>query len=267
MDGNLWAGSDLIKDDPNPCNANGKLFKEFLRRHPHLKVVNSLELCDGLITRKRTTKKRTETAVLDFFVVCEHVLQFVDRMVVDEEKQYVLSNYSSSKSIFSKKDSDHNTLVLYLSLSLPVFENERKEIFNFKNGDCQEAFFQLTEHSSALSKCFENDENIQEQSNKWLKKLNGFFQQSFRKIRMTKKQKPTKISILFDKKCALKGKIKQLGEDDALTKELGEIEVEIANEVAHENRNKVVDTFKELSDTDGTTNVNGMWVSKRKLFP
>ena len=52
MDGNLWAGSDVIKDDPNPCNANGKLFKEFLKRHPHLKVVNSLDLCEGLITRQ-----------------------------------------------------------------------------------------------------------------------------------------------------------------------------------------------------------------------
>ena len=70
MDGNLWAGSDVIKDDPNPCNANGKLFKEFLKRHPHLKVVNSLDLCEGLITRQRTTKKKTETAVLDFFIVC-----------------------------------------------------------------------------------------------------------------------------------------------------------------------------------------------------
>ena len=68
------------------------------------------------------------------------MLQFVDRMVIDEEKQHVLSNYSSSRGIVSKKDSDHNTLVLYLSLVLPVFHEERKEMLNFKNGDCQEVF-------------------------------------------------------------------------------------------------------------------------------
>ena len=220
MDGNLWAGSDLIKHDPNPCNANGKMFKAFLSKHPHLKVVNSLELCEGLITRKRTTKKRTETAVLDFFVVCQQVLQFVERMVVDEDKRYVLSNYSSSKGIFCKTDSDHNTLVLYLSLSLPVFENERKELFNFKNEACQQSFTELTENSSALSKCFMNDDNIHTQANKWMKKLNGFFQQSFRKIRMTKKQKPTKISTMFDKKSALKEKMKRVGNDDDLKKSL-----------------------------------------------
>ena len=156
---------------------------------------------------------------------------------------------------------------MYLSLSLPVFENERKEIFNFKNGDCQEAFFELIENSSALSKCFENDENIQEQSNKWLKKLNGFFQQSFRKIRMTKKQKPTKISTMFGKKSALKEKMKRVGNDDDLKKELDDLEVEIGNEIANDNRNKVMNTFQALSDTDVTTNVNGMWGLKRKIFP
>ena len=234
MDGNLWAGSSLIKDDPNPCNANGKLFKEFLNKHPHLKVVNSLELCEGLITRKRTTKRRTETAVLDFFVVCEQVLQFVERMVVDEEKRYVLSNYSSSEGIMRKTDSDHNTLVLYLSLNLPVFENERREIFNFKNNDCQQTFFDLTENSTTLSQCFINDDNIQDQSNRWIKKLNGLFQQSFKKIRMTKKQKPTKLSNMFDKKCALKEKMMRIGtdDDDTLKKELDEIEFEVTNEIA-----------------------------------
>ena len=36
---------------------------------------------------------------------------------------------------------------------------------------------------------------------------------------------------------------------------------------AVENRNKVVNNFKSLSDTDGTLNTNGMWKLKKKLFP
>ena len=84
---------------------------------------------------------------------------------------------------------------------------------------------------------------------------------------MTKKQKPTKLSIMFDKKCAIKEKMKRVGTNDALNKELEEIEVEIASEIANENRNKVIETFKVLSETDGTINVNGMWGLKRKIFP
>ena len=53
MDGNLHGGQELIKDDPNPQNQNGKLFMELLQRNPGLVVVNSESICEGLITRQR----------------------------------------------------------------------------------------------------------------------------------------------------------------------------------------------------------------------
>ena len=267
MDGNLWGGPEIIKNDPNPCNENGKLFKKFLHKHPHLKVVNSLDLCEGVITRKRITKKRTEMSVLDFFVVCEQVLQFVNKMVVDEAKQYGLSNYFYSNGVSHKKDSDHNALILYLELRVPVLEHERKEMFNFKNLESQKTFLNLTNNTTALSKCFETDDNVEKQSKKWFKHLNSFFQQSFRKIRITKQQKPTKLSILFDRKCSLQQKLKKQVQNNDIIEELDNVEKEIAKEVANENREKVISTFKLLSNTDGTTNVNGMWGLKRKIFP
>ena len=53
MDGNLHAGSNILKNDPNIQNQNGKLFGQFLDRNPNLIVVNTLEICEGIITRKR----------------------------------------------------------------------------------------------------------------------------------------------------------------------------------------------------------------------
>ena len=47
MDGNLWAGNQIINGDPNQQNQNGKLFKEFLRNNPNLTVVNALPICQG----------------------------------------------------------------------------------------------------------------------------------------------------------------------------------------------------------------------------
>ena len=58
MDGNLWAGPHIIPGDPNPRNKNGELFNQFLKRHPHLTVVNSLDICHGLITRRRNTTQK-----------------------------------------------------------------------------------------------------------------------------------------------------------------------------------------------------------------
>ena len=94
-------------------------------------------------------------------------------MVVDEVKQYGLSNYFYRNGISHKKDSDHNTLILYLKIRLPVPVNERKEVFNFKNLDCQETFFKLTNNTTTLSECFETDENVENQSKKWFKHLNS----------------------------------------------------------------------------------------------
>ena len=73
FDENLWAGKDIVPGDPSnprPQNRNGKLFQEFLSRNSHLTVVNSLSICDGLITRRRQKDDILEESVLDFFVVC-----------------------------------------------------------------------------------------------------------------------------------------------------------------------------------------------------
>ena len=130
MDGNLWAGRTIIKDDPHNCNQNGKLFQEFLVKHPHLKVVNSLDICEGVVTRNRKTTKRLEESVLDFFVICDKISRFASKMVVDEGKRFVLSRYGKKQGNYIKKDSDHNTLILYMDISLFLKKPDRIELFN-----------------------------------------------------------------------------------------------------------------------------------------
>ena len=52
MDGNLHAGPNVVKNDPNSQNNNGKLFMK-LERNPNLFVANNHNICQGGITRKR----------------------------------------------------------------------------------------------------------------------------------------------------------------------------------------------------------------------
>ena len=87
FDGNLWAGNKIIPNDPRMQNKNGKLFELFLKRNSHLTVVNSLDLCQGLITRRRYRNNKSEESVVDFFVVCNLVLPHITQMVMDEEKK------------------------------------------------------------------------------------------------------------------------------------------------------------------------------------
>ena len=99
FDGNLWAGSSIIPGDPKTQNRNGKMFQDFFNRHPQLSVVNSLSLCEGLITRSRLRDGQLEESVLDFFVVCSKILPFVSKMVIDERKEHILTNYRNAKTI------------------------------------------------------------------------------------------------------------------------------------------------------------------------
>ena len=151
MDGNLHAGPDLLKYDPNQQNKNGKMFLEFLERNPSLTVVNSLDICKGLITRSRDVKHgsgvKTEKAVLDFFCVNERMLPFISKMFIDEEREYTLSNFAQLKENRRVIESDHNPLILDLEIEFCKRKPQRIEMFNLKNKACQEAFKVETENN------------------------------------------------------------------------------------------------------------------------
>ena len=75
MDGNLHVGDKVVKNDPNQTNQNGRLFLRFLDALPHLTVVNGMDRCNNVITRRRHFVIRREESVLDFFELKQLQLQ------------------------------------------------------------------------------------------------------------------------------------------------------------------------------------------------
>ena len=94
MDGNVHGGPELVKNDPNSQNINGKLFEQFLTRNSSLIVANNTNMCQGKITRIRNLKNKTENAILDFLIINEKMLPFLKKMVIDEDRNFCLSNYA-----------------------------------------------------------------------------------------------------------------------------------------------------------------------------
>ena len=78
------------------------------------------------------TKQTVEESVPDVFVVCDKVMQYVTKMVVDEEKQFVLTNYNQVKGEIVVKGSNHNTLLLHMEIAYTTFKPKRVEVFNFE---------------------------------------------------------------------------------------------------------------------------------------
>ena len=189
MDGNLHAGSSVVKNDPNKQNNNGRLFCEFLERHSELIVVNALDICEGLITRKRVLSSRTEEAVLDFYIINEKMMPFLKKMEVDETKKYNLLNLAQCKKNSRITETDHNGLLLDMDLNVEKKKPERVEVFDFKNKACQEAFLEETDKNQELVDCFEGDEQpLVSQAAKWKKSFDNILHKCFRKIRITKRK-------------------------------------------------------------------------------
>ena len=264
FDGNLWAGKDIVPGDPRPQNRNGKLFQEFLEKNPHLSVVNALPECEGLITRSRMKNVVKEKSILDFFVVCDRVLPFIKKMVIDEEKRYILTNYQNVKRGGEAVDSDHFTQYMDLDLQFESEKPQREEIYNFKEREAQLKFMKLTSETKEFSKCFADETPLLQQVEKWREKLENVCKKSFSKIRIRKKSiKPLKetISKLIDERNKLS---KNEGENVEKISELNHI---IADEEAKENREMIMANFKNLSENPENINLQQMWKLCKKMWP
>ena len=272
MDGNLHGGQDILIKDPNTQNQNGKLFNEFLKRNPTLIVVNALDICEGLVTRKRKLESRTEIAVLDFFIINEKLRPLVTKMKIDENKEFGLVNIAQVKKNKRIIETDHNALILDLDLKVINNKAKREEIYNLKNKACQEAFYEETEKNKELLNCFENDLPFEKQCQKWKQIFDNIIKKCFRKIRIKPKKIETENEKLLIERLELKRQAKVSNIDDVVKQNLEEkiekIENDIGEHVGKENYMAIAETIKEL----GYDNVNGtgrrkVWKILKKKFP
>ena len=76
-------------------------------------------------------------------------------MIIDEKREFCMSNFAQLKKNKRVTESDHNGLILELAIQFSYKKLERQEMFNLKNKECQEAFKSETEINQDLLKCFE----------------------------------------------------------------------------------------------------------------
>ena len=266
MDSNSHLGKEVIENDVNDQNVNGRLFCEFLDRNPQLSLINSLPICEGKITRMRKTTRGVEMSILDVFVTCNQILPYIVKMSIDEKREYVLTNYNAIKSKGNVIESDHNNCELEINLFFSPLKQDREEIFEFRNQESQMLFKQLTSNTKEFSNCFNNNLDFEKQARNWRKLLDKYFHKSFKKVRISRKpsKKKSEISDLMDKRKNLKNKV-VVDENDE--EEILNIEEMIADKCLEANRKNVVDNFKGMERNDGNIHHQGIWKMKKKYFP
>ena len=181
MDANAKLGKCIIPGDPHDMSDNGKILSDLITRQ-NLCVLNADPMCKGVITRHRSTKQSEEKSVLDYIICCQVLRQYLEHMMIDENKTHVLTKYSSRRGKQTIIKSDHNLLQGTFSISYnKVKRKVVREVFNFKTIEGQKKFFEITDNTKQFSDCFSNENlSFQSQTNKFWKRMKGAFHQSFK---------------------------------------------------------------------------------------
>ena len=143
-DANAKLGNSVIKGAPDTQSKNGETLWSLVERN-NLIVVNSLDVCEGVITRQRITKSTVEKAVLDYIIICEQMYTHLTDMLIDESRHDVLTKYAGKKGVGKIVESDHNLLSAQFNIQFDKLQkNERIEVFDYKNLDSQARYFEET---------------------------------------------------------------------------------------------------------------------------
>ena len=274
MDGNCHVGNDIIKNDPNNQNINGRLLVEFLNRNPSLILANKLNICEGNITRKRVLKNRTEQAILDFILLNDKIGPYLNKMVIDENREFCLSNFGQMKKNRRVIETDHNTIFADFDITLPKRKPERIELFNLRNKTCQEKFTEETRVNTELIKCFENELPLEIQSKNWLKLFNSILHKCFRKVRVAQNSGKNKLkSDLIQERIDMINEEKITIDEDIKAKmniRIKEIEEKIGDEIAESYYKEIIDTIEALGGDHHNLNGSGrseLWKLLRRKVP
>ena len=268
IDANAYVGPEIVENDPNPQNPNGKIFSEFLERNPGIIVVNNSSLCTGLITRFRKTIKKTEAAVLDFFLINSLMLPFLVDMKIDIHDEYTLTNHAQNKKNKMSKQSDHRPLFLKLNLQFSKLKPDKQEVFNFKSENCRAEFSAASENAKQLIKCFENDHPIKIQASMWEKALENIFHKTFKKRRVvnSKKKSNTKEANLLEERRLLIRKLAR-NQSEEISLKLSKIEEELGKENISMHYSNMKTQMASISKSVSTQNTKGSWHQIRKVRP
>ena len=262
MDSNSKLGPTVIPQDPHEQSPNGKILSGIIQRHGLIVANGIVNKCKGAITRRRETIDAVEESIIDHVIISNDLVENLESLIIDEEKNNALMKITKTKSGIVKKHSDHNAIIGQFNFNWNKrMKIKRVEMYNLKNKECQSVFKELTSSGNFLSEIFDDKTDLNESVKLFIKKINECVKKSFRKIRIT--DKPNKeIEELFEKRKKLKNKNDLKSKSD-----LEKIETELAELCAKDNYNKIKEEIADIKCEEGGINSGKLWKLKKKLSP
>ena len=274
LDANAKVGCEVINGDVNPISGNGKLLLDMVMRQ-NLHIGNALEVCEGLITRERNTVWGIERSVIDYVILCDKFRDYLKSLLIDDDRNHVLTKFSLKSGVVSKVKSDHNVIICTFTIKYNIKKKSvRKEVFQFKDQNGKEAFFQETSKQGSFSDIFLSCNEFSHQANIFYKKLRGCMHKCFKKIRIVKggrknRNMMTYNQVLMRKKQEYEYILKNCSCSSAkeeLQHDLDLIEKKLAENISREKSNSVRDHLNSLK-INGTFSQLRLWKVRQKVCP
>ena len=270
MDANAKVGKVIIKGDPHDATNNGKILLEITERQ-NMTIVNSLTECKGVITRERTAGGKVEKSIIDFIIICDGMKEYLEEMIIDDERSHVLTKYTKR----GKTTSDHN--ILFGKFNMTFNRNMTKpriEMFNFKNRENQETFLDETTATNNLSSSFRQGRSFLHNSNIFLKNLNDTFHTCFKKIRIIPGIRHSygqeSLQELLKLKLTQKQTILNCKDDierEEIKEKLKQTEKLLSEKFAAKTAEIIKEQVNEMRLADGKFSHAGFWKIKQKFSP
>ena len=183
LDANAKIGKENYHMDPNSVSKNGELLLDMVNRQG-LNIANLSSKCSGVITREKMTENKREKSILDYFILCDGINDYLKEMKIDEKREYILRHATKKKGTKELTTSDHNVLTCEFEIKYRQgIPKVRRQFLNFKSRLGQQAFFKETNVSNSLSYCFKNTD-FQESSKLFFKHLNKKLHKCFDLVRI-----------------------------------------------------------------------------------
>ena len=128
----------------------------------------------------RVTKDNTEKSIIDHVIITEDIEDELESLIVDEERNHVLTSLIKTKDGVKKTKSDHNVLVTKFKMKWTrKIKSSRMEVFNLKNKEDQKNFKEVTNNETYLSEVFDTNDDLNCATDEFINRLNKIIKRKF----------------------------------------------------------------------------------------
>ena len=190
------------------------------------------------------------------------MIKHIEYIHVDDKRVHVLSKNMKTKTGIVRTESDHNMIITKLNIKWSPKEIKFVEMFNYKDKKALKLFKIETTKTDKLSKIIETDKPLHIVTKKFLKRLQGFVHQSFKKVKFFEKV-DQQLEALYNKRRLLRTLT-----DDKSVEELEEVENELSEKYSEVMCKKILGEIKDIGDSeDGGFSSAKLWKLKKKISP